>query len=73
MISVLEDNVPSYIFNMVKHSTLVEIDKQAKCNAIKSEVKESKKGKAVKTSPLPFLSPLSGFKIMNPIPNTSSL
>lgn len=31
MISVLEDNVPSYIFNMVKHSTLVEIDKQAKC------------------------------------------
>ena len=27
MISILEDNVPSYIFNMVKHSTLVEIDR----------------------------------------------
>ena len=30
LISVLEDNVPSYIFNMMKHSVIVELDRQAK-------------------------------------------
>lgn len=27
MISILEDNIPSYIFNMVKHGAIVEIDR----------------------------------------------